>query len=204
MFSDADVANQALGHLGVGDEIQNLTTDASKEAAACRRFLSLAREEALRDFAWPFATRVEDLALVTDFTDVDGAEWNFAYRYPATAVTVRRILNGSSRKETTGTRVAYRILSDAAGRLIYTDQEDAQVEYTLLVTDTALYPVDVVDTIALLLASKMAPRFGPDAVKLGDRAFKLYEYRRRIAQMNAANEEQPDQPPDADIIAARD
>jgi hypothetical protein len=202
-----DIANQALSYLGVATEIANLSTDQSKEAAACRRFYEPTRDEVFRDFAWPFARKVANLALVAAPPDVDfngNSEWNYSYRYPADAIMIRRIVNGISRIESTRTRIPYLIGQDDTGQLIYTDQVNAQVVYTKLLTDTSRYPPDVVDTIALFLAAKIGPRVtGGDQFKLSDRAAKMYEWRRSTAQANALNEMEPDREGESDFILSR-
>lgn len=203
MSSEVDICNMALSHLGVSTEIQNLETERSKEAQACRRFYVPTRDEVFRDFAWPFATVIEDLALVSSEPNTD---WSYAYRYPADAVMIRSLWSGYSRKETAGSRIPYRISRDSAGRLIYTDQAaaDAVVEYTMIETDTERYPPDFVDALSLLLASKIGPRVaGGDQFQLADRAFKMYWMRIGQARANALNEQQPDPPPDSDFILAR-
>jgi hypothetical protein len=80
--ADVDICNLALSHVGVSTEIANLDTERSKEAQACRRFYEPTREEVLRAFAWPFATRFVDLQLVEEEPN---DEWAYSYRYPATA-----------------------------------------------------------------------------------------------------------------------
>jgi hypothetical protein len=105
--SEVEICNMALAQLGVSATIGALT-ERSKEAKACNLFYVTARDKTLRDFPWPFARRVEDLALVSD--DLD--EWSYAYRYPADAVFARRILNGVSRVRTRDTDIPYWISSD--------------------------------------------------------------------------------------------
>jgi hypothetical protein len=202
-ISKVDIANQALGYVGVGDEIQNLDTETSKEATACRRYFDTTVQECFRDFRWPFATTTVALALVQDFTNVSNAEWRYSYRYPANCASVRRLLNQMSRVETTRTRVPYKLASDATGLLVYTDLANAVAEITTLELRAELLPADAVTMLALLLASKIAARFGSDAVKLGDRALKLYVAWRRQAQANALMEEQADQPAESEYILAR-
>ncbi len=204
MSSVADICNMALSHLGVSTEIQNLETEKSKEAQACRRFYEPTRDEVLRDFAWPFATVIESLALVASEPNTD---WGYAYRYPADALTVRSLWSGYSRKETQTTRIPYRISRDATGKLIYTDQvaANAVVEYTMKETDTERYPPDFVDALSLLLAAKIGPRVaGGDQFSLADRAFKMYWMRISEARANALNEEGQDQAPESQFITARD
>lgn len=190
-MTDAEICTLALSHLGVSIEINNLETEKSKEAQACRRFYATTRDEVLRDFSWPFAKVIEALALVEEDPNT---EWGFSYRYPSGCLKVRRVLNGSGvRVDTEDTRVPFTEGRDTTGLLIFTDQEDAEVEYTMRETDTERYPADFVDTLSLLLASKIGPRVaGGDQFKLADRALKLYAWRKAVAEANAANEEQVD------------
>src|SRR5687767_3211022 len=115
MSADVDIANMALGHLGISTEIQVLATEASKEARACRRYYNLARDKTLRDFDWPFANAIEDLQLIEEQPTV---EWAYSYRYPANAVAVRRILNGATRADTESSRVRFSVGRDDLGRII--------------------------------------------------------------------------------------
>lgn len=201
MAAPVDICNLALSHLGVSTEIANLETERSKEAAACRRFYETVRDEVLRDFTWPFATVIADLALVQEQPN---AEWAYAYRYPADALFFRRILTGGCRVEQAGARVPYRIGRDADGQLIFTDQATAVAEWTTLVDDTEQWPPDCVQAAGLLLASYIAPRVtGGDQFKLGLLALQKYQARIMAAKANAANEETPDQPPDSEFITAR-
>ena len=116
----------ALSHIGSAKDIANLDTDKSDEARACRRFFDVARDATLRDFAWPFAQRRAALGLIETFTD---GEWTYSYRYPSTALKLHRILSGI-RNDNRQSRASYEILKDDDGRLIYTDMENAEVEYT--------------------------------------------------------------------------
>lgn len=200
MSAEVDIANMALGHLGISTEIQNLDTEASKEARACRRYYDLARDKTLRDFDWPFANAIEALALVeTDPT----VEWGFSYRYPADAVAIRRILNGVTRADTEGTKVRYATGRDSVGRIIYSDLDDAEIQYTYREDDPERYPPDFVYAFSLLLAHMIAPRVASD-VKYAERVYPLYRQALSEAKTNAANEEPADRQPDSELERARD
>lgn len=200
MSSDADICNMALSHLGNAVEIQDLAAEKSKEAQACRRFYAQCRDQVLRDFAWPFATRFVALALVeADPT----AEWGFSYRYPSGCMTPRRIVT-RQRVETEASRVPFRLARDATGQLILTDLEDPTLEYTEAITDPSQFDPDFVAALALLLAGNIGPRVaGGDQFKLANRAFQLYATAIEIAKANAANAEQPDPPAESSFITGR-
>lgn len=200
MPSVTEICNLALSHLAVGKEIQNFSTDASEEASACRRFYEQVRDEALRDFPWPFATRIVSLALVAENPT---SEWAYAYRYPSDCLMARRILSGAN-PETPATRVPYRVASDATGLLLYTNQANAELEYTVQATDPTFWPVDFRQVVSLLLAAYVAPRVTAGKSELGTQALQLYRYKLSLAQANAGNEEQAHQAIDSEFITIRE
>jgi hypothetical protein len=203
MPSKTEISNIALSHLGVGKEIANLDNEKSQEAAACRRFFDEARNATLRAFAWPFATKFEALALVAD-PPTETSEWGLSYRYPSDCACLRRIQSGI-RNETPQTRIPYKLGRDSQGELIYTDEPDAKVEYTLREEDPLRYPPDFVLAFSFLLASYIAPRVtGGDPFKLGTRAAQFYLQHITMAQANSANEAVIDRPPESEMIRARE
>lgn len=235
-LSQVSICNMALSHLSIGKVIASIT-EKSAEARACSAFYDQAKDEVLRDFAWPFATRTVTLALVAPQPT---PEWAYSYRYPSDCLAARRLLNGSQsaspfpagfsapttapapmgRVMTAQSRIPFRIQSDDAGLLIYTDIAPSapiaatasalaqpglpQLEYTIEADDPTRYPSDFSQAVAFLLASYIAPRVtGGDKFKLGQRALQLYQWAMPRASANAGNEEQADQLPDSEAIRAR-
>lgn len=201
MSSSTEIANLALSHLGVSKEIANLETENSAEANACRRFYEISRDATLRDFPWPFATKFVALGLVAeDPTD----EWKFSYRYPSDCLRLRRLLSGN-RTDHRQSRASYKITRDSSGLLLYTDLEDAELEYTLKETDTGRFPSDFTMALSLRLAAYIAPRVAEeDPFQLGQRALQLYQFELSRAQASALNEEQPDEDPQSEFIRGRE
>jgi hypothetical protein len=198
--SIADVCNMALSHLAIGVEITNLSTDASAEAQALRRFYETSRDATLQAFPWPFAMRMAALPIV----EADpSAEWDYSYRYPANALYLRRVLSGL-RTDTHDSRVPYRIIGDDSGRLILTDKEEAEAEYVARIENPLRYTPDFVSALSYRLAANVAPRLtGGDPYKLGEKALQMYVYEIRHAQSMAANEDTRDLPPESALIRAR-
>lgn len=204
--SKVEICNQALSHIAVSKEIQDFDTEATSEARACRRFYEPVRDKVLRDFAWPKFKAVEALALVQEFEN-DESDFAFSYRYPANSAKLRRLfIPGSGRRETQLTRIPYQLGRDDAGVLIFTDLEDAYCEYTYKETSEARFDPDFVDSFALFLAHKIAPRLaqGGDNGKLGIQALQLYRDSLSWARANALNEEQPDLPVESEFARARE
>jgi|SRR6185312_2525774 len=203
MASKTDIANLALSHIGVANDISNLDSEKSNEARACNRFYDQARRQTLRDFPWPFAKRMATLALVTDYTVSDTMEWDYAYRYPSDCVLVRRISNETP-VDTACSEIPYEIMGDDTGQLIMTNLESAGIDYTTDITNTALFPDDFVMALSLRLAVYIAPRItAGDPFKMGDKAAALYQGELSKAQATAINEGQVTPQPESEIILSR-
>jgi hypothetical protein len=191
----------ALGHLGISSEIGNLTTEKSAEASACRRFFTQCRDIAMRDMRVPFASHITTLALVKE---APNSEWDYAYRYPSDCLFFKRILSGA-RNDTSTTRVPYKITSDESGKIILSDKQVAECEYTRLIEDPLMWPDDFILAMSYLLASMMSARLTKgDGLKLGDRAMQMYDLLKHTSDSNADAEEQNDEAPEAESIRARE
>lgn len=200
--SDTEIANLSLTHLGITNEIADLETESSQEARSMRRVFQTALKKVLRDFNWPLTTVFAELSLVEENPDFE--EWLYSYRYPTDCLFLRRVLSGE-RTDTNDTRAPFKISQDVNGLLIYTDVEDAQVEYTKRETDYTRYPSDFVLAFSYFLAHLAAPSLtGGDPFKLGDRAYKFYGLEIESAKANALNEEQPDVMPESEFIQVRE
>jgi len=201
MASIAGICNMALSHIGVGKEIANLTTEQSQEAAACRRFYDIAKDVVLRDFPWPFATKVDTLALIEEDPNV---EWAFSYRYPTDCHLIRKVLSGT-RNDTQDSVVPYKIAQDSSGLVLFCDVEDAEIEYTVHTEDPQFYTPDFTMALSFLLAHYIAPRLtGGDPFKLGIRAVQMYDFEIRKARSNAINEERMERVPESEFIRGRE
>lgn len=201
MASTTSIANMALSHLGSGKEIANLDSERSQEAEACRRFYDTALEATLRDYPWPFATKIATLGLVEEDPN---EEWAYSYRYPSDALKIRRILSGN-RNDNRQSRIPMKISWDDDGQLLFCDVEDAEVEYTFLNEDTGHYPPDFVLALSWRLSFYIAPRVtGGDPFKLQERMYVLYTAEMTMAKANAVNEQQDEEPAESEFIRARD
>lgn len=200
MATDVEICNLALSHLGSGKQIGDLETERSAEANACRQFFDTARDKALRDFEWPFATKFVDLSLIEEDPTT---EWAYSYQYPSDCLFFRRILSGL-RNDTTDSEVKFKIVSHGTSQAIYTDQSEAEAEYTRSALDNENFPSDFANMCALLLAFYIAPRIAAaDPFKRGDRCYQLYMIERSESETNAANEEARDVEPETDSVRAR-
>lgn len=200
-FSPEEIANMALSHIRISSEVSNLATERSQEAATINRFLSVARQKALRDFDWPFATKFVALALVAeDPTE----EWFYSYQYPSDCILFRRIISGT-RNDNRNSRVSYKIVKGSSGQEIYTNREEAGAEYTVDESDTSQWPADFALAFSYQLAYLIAPALtAGDPLKLGLTALQMYDAEIMNAKANAMNEEQSDREPPSEYERARE
>ena len=199
--SSTEICNFALLHLGQTKRIANLTTEQSKEAQIFRSFYETVRDLVLRDHIWPFATKISALALVQEDPN---DEWSYSYRYPSDALMIRRVLSGV-RNDARNTRTSYKISKDAQGLLLLCDLEEAQIEYTEMVTDVSFFPDDFVMALSYRLAYYAAPSItNGDPFQMQGRMMQMYQGEMSRATANGFNEEQPDELPESEFIRFRE
>lgn len=201
MASATEIANMAISHLGTGKEIANIETENSPEANACRRFYQTALDETLRDGTWPFATKYADLNLIEENpTD----EWAYSYRYPVDCKHARRIVSGN-RNESRQDRIEYKIVNTSTGSAIYTDKQNAVLEYTVKIDNPALFPDDFKMALSFRLAHYIAPRITKgDPFGMGKRAMDMYLFEINRAKATAFNEEQAAELPESEFVRFRE
>jgi hypothetical protein len=198
--SNTLIANLALARVGTAARITSLDDDNGPGAVGCRLFIDIVLDATLREFPWPFATKIASLSQVEVSPN---SEWGYSYRYPPDCQFLRRILSGI-RNDSRQTRESFRLSSDDDGILILADLDAAECEYTKKYDDIARLPTDFLSAVAWRLAYEVAPSLGGAAAQTWRAdAAKGYGIEMTNARSNAANEEQPDEEPDSEFILAR-
>jgi hypothetical protein len=201
--SKTQIANMALGRIGVKQLINNVETERSQAAINVRTFFDDDVAYVLRDFPWPWARTYVNLALVGGTSTVAvNNDWQYSYRYPSDCVFARRLV-----VETVGRQNAnpppFKLGRDTQGRLIFTDEVDAQLEYTVLITDPAEFDAIFVSMLAWKLGSNLAPSMS--RVKdMAETCMAMYEIDKTKAEAIALNEGQQDLPLESEFVRARD
>jgi hypothetical protein len=189
MSTKTQICNLALSHLGQTKRIANVDTEQSQEASLFRVLYETARDVVLKEYEWPFATKLATLALIEEEPN---SEWAFSYRYPSDCIKFMRILSGT-RADTNSSRIPYKVSHDSIGKIIYCDYENAEGEYIEGITDTSLFSPDFVMALSFYLSSLAAPALtGGDPFKLGDRSISMYKAHLSKSISSSFNEEQPD------------
>lgn len=179
MSSDVDLCNTALGLLG---DIANISAinppDPSAQARHCARFYPASIQEAQELHDWNFGTRRTQLALISPLPSPNvNNQWDYVYALPNLCLNARKVMdvnspddwsigmgadqtpywNPSPQLGTSYTRVPFvrETLADGT-EVICTNQQDALLMHTVLVTDTNRFTALFGLFAAYLLASKLA------------------------------------------------
>lgn len=173
MASEVDICNLALAHLGDAATVSSINPpEGSVQAEHCSRFYPIARDALLEMHAWGFATKRVAIAYLTN----TWPEWTYAYAVPNDAVNIIAILPSEATNDysvgintmfsQTGLPLiaggvyqpqAFALETQADGtQIIYTNQEDATLRYSALITDTTQFSPLFVVSLSYLLASYLA------------------------------------------------
>lgn len=178
MASDVDICNTALGYLGDAANVSAISPpDQSAQAKHCARFYPQALKEGQELHAWNFNTRRALLALRTLTAPDVNNQWRYVYALPNACLNAIKVFDmnaqddwsitlGSQQTQfwnptpplgTSYTKVPFirETLSDGT-EVICTNQQDAMLMYTVLVTDSSKFTGLFVGFLAALLASKLA------------------------------------------------
>ena len=201
MASKTEILNMALGHLAISTTVGDIETEKSEAARVGRRFYDLALKEVTEACPWPFLSVITALALVASEPNT---EWAFSYRYPVDCAGVVRILSGI-RNDNRQTRAPYKMSHDSEGRLIFSDIENAEIEYTANAAMPQIYPSGFTMAFSFYLAGLIAPSLtGGDPAKLRESAFKAFEYTVAKAKAKGFNEQQDEEEVESEFVRGRE
>ena len=198
------VINLALLNIGVSKTITSLS-DQSREGLTASLQYDHGLRHVLRQHPWPFATKYLDLTdteLGTIAVPINN-DWTFAYTYPTDCVFARRIVPVATGRSFDDTPIPFRMGRESSARVIYTNEEDAQLEYTAIFD----CPEELVDelfvtALAWWLASALAPSLSR-MDKMPQQAWFMYLHTLDTAAAVASKEDQHEKPGEAEWIRAR-
>lgn len=192
-ISQVGICNLALSYLGLSS-IASMT-EASAEAVQCNLHYENARDFALRDYTWNFATKRVTLAESATITPPD--EWGYAYSVPSDCLWARKVVTGPAMPA-----AEFVIETVGTAKVIYTSEQDAILQYTARVSETTLFDPMFVEALAWKLAALISMPLTRDK-SLMQMAMNMYVNTLAQAQRADANEGLPETPPDADWIEVR-
>lgn len=173
MASETDICNIALSHLGDVANVSSIDPpEGSAQAQHCARFYPIARDALLELHPWSFITKRITLPLLDDSLE----QWQYVYQAPSDALTLLAILAPDADNDysqdlpvpytqvgivNTGQGIytpqqfEVETLQDGT-QVIYTNQENAILRYTVKVTDTTKFPPLFTSALTHLLAAYLA------------------------------------------------
>ncbi len=139
-FSETEICNLALGHLGEG-RVTSLEED-SVAARACALHFAAVRDQVLRSHRWNFA---QDRVSLAQLAEAPAFGWAYQYELPADCL---RVL------EFNGTEIGDWISNEFVieGRKLLTDAGTARLVYLKRIVDVSLYDALFVEALAVKLA----------------------------------------------------
>lgn len=166
MSSEVEICNLALSHLGDSATVASINPpEGSAQAEHCQRWYPIARNALLEMHDWGFATA---RALLAELPNA-WPQWTHTYARPSDCLKVLAILPSTGCYDHDVQGQAYVTESDANGnQIILTDQANAMVRYTRMVTDTSKFSPLFTDALGWFLSTYLA---GP--VLKGDSAVKI-------------------------------
>jgi hypothetical protein len=213
MASKALIANVACHRMGISRIIANVDTEQSQEAISIAAVFDHERDLVLRSWFWPWATAYATLALVDGSADDPfNDDWIYAYRYPSDCLFARRLVTSAGRLPSSADQALiwgesrppdFRVGRDAQGRLLYSNEADAVLEYTVRVTDVEEFDPLFVSLLAWRLVMAVGPALSR-LEKIADTGLRGFLLEHPWASSVAANEQQaPRADQDAPWIAGR-
>jgi hypothetical protein len=170
MPSAVSICNEALADIAA-DPIASMDEE-SVAATECRRSFDNVVSDLLERSDWGFKVRrISGSALTNDRV----SEWNYAYSKPALASRVLRVLPASDDScpewgvystpiwDMYGTIPFYEV-----GGTIYTNVEDAVIEYSVATVDVSVFPSLFRRAVAVELAARIAYPIKKDRQLRGD------------------------------------
>ncbi len=196
--AQTNICNSAIMLCGIGNEIANIQ-ERSPEAEACRQFYDSTLERLLVKLRLPSCTARYTLDLIEDDPS---DEYLFSYGVPSDMLSPIRIVSGAI-PETQDSRIPFIRISKDGVQCIWTNQDDAVLEYIFRFTNETQFPPLLAEAMEYALAAKIAPRLTVDPAKLAGLVKFLDDQATQRARAAALNEIFPGNPPDSEFIRGR-
>lgn len=202
MYTKAKIFNLALGALLLSRQISDPDTDKSNEAKVLNTHWDLAFTSALEDMDLDSTSTQVTLELIEAAPNL---LWLYSYKYPTDCASIRR-LQSCVRTDNRSTHIPRRVSTKAGKKVIFTNQEDAILEYI-----SKTVPIETLSANAgLTVAVKLAMLSTPLIVGKGGKALMENLQARYVLVKGEAQEQDQrenfdfvDPEIDSEFVAAR-
>jgi hypothetical protein len=132
------------------------------------------------------------------------SDWQFAYRYPTDCMRVIEIMVPSIRFPVAKMKIPYEVGadSDGTGKIIYTNQVQAQLRYVGKVTDPNMFDALFTDSLSWRLAAELAVPLSASG-DMGSKALQMYNSSILAAGARSNNESHEPEMPESEFTIAR-
>lgn len=153
-MTQLQLINLSLVNLGQNVITQaQLTANAHPSAVAANLWWEPCRDEVLGSNNWSFATVTATLSAL----DIDDARWDYVYSYPVSAVSsMWYVYNDATASIRDQQEFTVRYIPTLGVSAIFSDLDEAKVEYTYKVTDTTMWSPQFIMAFTYRLAAAMA------------------------------------------------
>lgn len=194
-LSDVQICNMALLHIANTKFILSLS-ERNQAAQACSLVYEHSVEMTLEAYPWPEATKYATLNLIASNPNTD---WDYEYQYPNDCLSVRRIVTDLGREDPNPP--PYVTGNNGSTRVIYTNEAKAVIEYTLNLTDTALFRPTLAQAISWFIAFSISG-VAKDK-RISQYCYQVWQGMVSMAQARAGNEQQLHPDPESEFIRSR-
>jgi hypothetical protein len=153
-----DVANLALGRLGVGSTINDLANEYSTAAKILKRHLRVSLNSVLEQHTWNFATR--SAVLNKQFDDPENG-YAFSYYSPADCLAVRQIASDGNFIRNLELypeqKLPFEERHIGMQILLYTNVRNAHILYTAAMDENSVFPTHFAKSWSAQWAVDIAP-----------------------------------------------
>lgn len=200
-LTKADIFNMAAGVVGVSAQIDDVELDQSPVAKWCRQYYDHIREIILEACEWSVVS--EDINLIDLGTDSD--HWLYRYKYPVHAKRLNYLVNPSSRRVGGSVRpIPYviRNQTDGAGKVIYTNLEDADGNFNVNVEDVTLFTSTMNQALMIGLGAHIGGpiRAKPQLVAGAEERWQMWLAEAKASDLRETGE---DDITDSELISSR-
>lgn len=183
MATDVEICRMALLHCGNDTIIQSLDAD-EKIARLCKTFYESTKKAYLREFNWNFSTSTKALALY----GVAPSAWTYQYKYPNNCLFARNIVSANS-----AVTIPFIIRNDEGTKVILCNEANAELDYTVDITEASLFDDLFVEAFALRLAIALCTPLSSSQSRLDTltKAFNIANFKAQTADGNEGQAEEP-------------
>lgn len=158
MLYKNDIANLALGRLGVSLTVADVQTENTQQAKVIRRYFRTSLDTLLEKHPWSFATQMQALPLLSENPT---PQFLYSYSKPADALIITEIAEEgifSQFVQYEDQKNRWQEIYSPMGQMLYANTRNAHAKYTTKLPEDAAFPNHFGRALAAQLSMDIAPQ----------------------------------------------